>query len=479
MIPAAGHSSPYPPLEGITRVVASGFKSIADEQSIDIRPLTILAGANSSGKSSMIQPLLLLKQTLEATYDPGALLLDGPNVRFTGSDQILTRRARLAPGNSFYTGIGLGDGTSIAIHFHRRPGMGFSIQSMEVNGRGPSVTLRPDMSQEELDTAVDQLVSPEVRRLVESVVLKDAKFRYELARNRCFLEVRLMLSPPGSTGFAPWPPLLAGESATSFASPGSRFERCLREIIHVAGLRGNPARSYPVTALGSSFAGTGVGPSFLGPFETYTASVIAQWQTDRNYLSLQALNADLRRLALTWKVLAEPVNETQVELRVGRLGKPARGGARDLVNIADVGFGVSQVLPVLVALHVAAPGQLVYLEQPELHLHPRAQYALAELLADAANRGIRIIAETHSSLLLLGIQALVAEGKIDPGGLKLHWFRRRETGPSAGATDIVTADFDEAGAFGDWPEDFADVALMAESRYLDAAESQPAAAHLE
>ena len=54
--------------EGITRITVGGFKSIVEEQSIEVRPLTILAGANSSGKSSIMQPLLLLKQTLEAPY---------------------------------------------------------------------------------------------------------------------------------------------------------------------------------------------------------------------------------------------------------------------------------------------------------------------------------------------------------------------------------------------------------------------------
>lgn len=68
-----------------------GFKSIAEPQSIALRPLTLLAGANSSGKSSMMQALLLLKQTLEVSYDPGALLLNGPNVRFTSADQIFFR----------------------------------------------------------------------------------------------------------------------------------------------------------------------------------------------------------------------------------------------------------------------------------------------------------------------------------------------------------------------------------------------------
>jgi predicted ATPase len=109
---------------------------------------------------------------------------------------------------------------------------------------------------------------------------------------------------------------------------------------------------------------------------------------------------------------------------------------------------------------------LVYLEQPEIHLHPRAQVALAQMLANAANRGVQVIAETHSASLLLGVQTLVAEGKLAPDKVKLHWFSRREDG----ITDVTSANLDEGGAFGDWPEDFAEVALATESRYLDAAE---------
>ena len=139
----------------------------------------------------------------------------------------------------------------------------------------------------------------------------------------------------------------------------------------------------------------------------------------------------------------------------------------DMVSIADVGFGVSQTLPVVVALREAKPGQLVYLEQPEIHLHPRAQTAMAKVLADAARRGVHVVAETHSALLILGIQTLVAEGKLSPELVKLHWFERRD-----GATKIKSADLDEAGSFGDWPEDFADLALEAQSKYLDAVESR-------
>ena len=72
-------------ISGITKIAVKGFKSIAEGCEIDIRPLTILAGANSSGKSSIMQPLLMLKQTLEAAYDPGPLKIDGPNVHFTAA----------------------------------------------------------------------------------------------------------------------------------------------------------------------------------------------------------------------------------------------------------------------------------------------------------------------------------------------------------------------------------------------------------
>jgi predicted ATPase len=156
-------------------------------------------------------------------------------------------------------------------------------------------------------------------------------------------------------------------------------------------------------------------------------------------------------------------------LQVARLPQGAKGKASDMVSIADVGFGVSQTLPVVVALREAKPGQLVYLEQPEIHLHPRAQTAMAKVLADAARRGVHIVAETHSALLILGVQTLVAEGKLAPELVKLHWFERRE-----GVTKVRSADLDEAGSFGDWPEDFADIVLEAQSKYLDAVEARAA-----
>jgi hypothetical protein len=234
--------------------------------------------------------------------------------------------------------------------------------------------------------------------------------------------------------------------------------RVLDGAIHLPGLRGNPVRTYPVSA---------AGPHFIGTFENYIASIIAK-AADADPDLLRRIGDDLHALGLTSKITATRVDDTQVELKVGRLLDPTRNAAHDLVNIADVGFGVSQTLPVVVALAVARPGQLVYIEQPELHLHPRAQVAMARLLANAANRGVRVVAETHSSLILAGVQSLVAEGVLPPEKVKLHWFQRNK----AGATEIRSADLDRTGAYGDWPEDFLDVEMEAASRYTQAAYEQ-------
>ena len=88
-------------VEGITKIAVSGFKSLAKECAIDIRPLTILAGANSSGKSSIMQPLLMLKQTLEAPYDPGPLLIEGPKRSVYVGRTIFVQVSRRRKGRSF------------------------------------------------------------------------------------------------------------------------------------------------------------------------------------------------------------------------------------------------------------------------------------------------------------------------------------------------------------------------------------------
>jgi len=436
------------PPKGITAISVRGYKSICDECNLEIRPLTILAGANSSGKPSVMQPLLLFKQTLEASYDPGPLLLNGPNVRFTSIEQLFSKVNAKVSSDKFTIKLEIDREQVLTNTFTKHPQKRIELAQMEHRQGERTITLRPGMTLfDVINVGTNSLknLKKSFPQLYESAGFAEtlSKKRERVSRKRCFLIFEIHAGDLG---------------LYHLVNPSTPFEFQIRKLIHVPGLRGNPKRSYKTTAIGAEFPGT---------FEHYVASVVNHWQVTEDP-RIRDLGNALEKLGLTWKVEARQVDDIQVELYVGRLSQGIKSGTRDIVSIADVGFGVSQILPVLVALLAAEPEQLVYLEQPEIHLHPRAQVALAQVLADAANRGVRVVAETHSSLLLLGVQSLVAEDKLSPDKIKLHWFKRRDDG----ATEVASADLDKAGAFGDWPEDFADVALETESRYLDAAEAR-------
>ncbi|HRT29423.1 MAG TPA: DUF3696 domain-containing protein [Kiritimatiellia bacterium] len=404
-----------------------------------------MAGANSSGKSSLMQPLLLLKQTLEAAGDPGALLLDGTNVKFTRADQLLAKGNK----DEFGVRIELLDGQSLGLTF-RKAERGFDLKEMDYVSQEESFSVVPSMSHDAIRT-----ILPEPWKTMHREVGKDKKsaLRWTVRRERCFFSFEL--TAPDDTSHR----IRFGPFALS---PSRAFVSFIGEIIHLPGLRGNPRRTYQKAA---------GGPVYQGTFEPYVASVIAEWQGGVGGKNkLNELAHYLEAMTLTWKVKAEPVDDTQVELKVGRLPRARQGGAHDLVNIADVGFGVSQSLPVLVALLAARPGQLVYLEQPEIHLHPLAQRRLAGVLQTAVKRGVVTVVETHSAIFLRELQTLIAIGNLNKEDVAMHWFARNEEGE----TTITTAELDDKGAYGKWPEDFDDTELQAEQAYLDAVETKEA-----
>jgi predicted ATPase len=422
---------------GFTEIGVGGFKSFAEETRIQLGSLTILAGANSSGKSSIMQPLLLMKQTLEAPYDPGALLLDGANVQFSSGEQLIWKEGDR---QSFTIRFSTAKSSSFS-QFDWHPNTGIDLVEQtwfeEREDIGTTTCLKLGVSEDErIQFFVGSPSSNPANPLTPVDQHQFADFTVE--RDRCFLKIVTLKD--------------------SAIRPGhTLFTMLLRNLIHVKGLRGSPERTYKTAAVSGS--------TFVGQFENYVANIIDRFQKE-DPEKLIKLQQALQKLGLTDIIQAQRLNDTQIELRVGRV--LGQADPTDTVNIADVGFGVSQVLPVIVALLVAEPEQMVYIEQPEIHLHPRAQVALSEIFADAANRGVRVVVETHSELFLMGIQALVAEDKLAPNAVKLHWFSRQ----SDGSSKVTSADLDETGAFGDWPEDFGSIALDMANRYLRAAEAK-------
>lgn len=451
------------PAEGITRISVCGFKSLYNEQSIDIRPLTILSGANSSGKSSILQPLLMMKQTMEESYDPGDLLINGPHVKYYSAKEFLSRIGNNVA-DKFSITIEVDGEKSITETFKRGKIKPVELAGTLYKSKINNVHLKPGMNENELNKryifyskhyesfrkSFDNFVIDNKNLIKNDIAFNKLNLGLKIIRKRCMLNVVFSVTDGYDNVIIP-PAVIP---IPGFEDLGS-IENYILGIIHVPSQRGNPERAYKTTA---------VGPQFPGTIDNYIASIINYWKLTSDP-SLKKLGSWLKILGLTWKVDAKQINDTQVEILLHRLPKK-HGDIEDMVNIADVGFGVSQVLPVLVALLVAKKNQIVYIEQPEIHLHPRAQHKLAEMLVETANRGVKVIIETHSMLLLTGIQTLIAEGHISSKNVKLNWFSR----DIDGITNVVSTDFDSAGAFGDCPIDFANVALEADSRYLDASE---------
>lgn len=119
----------------------------------------------------------------------------------------------------------------------------------------------------------------------------------------------------------------------------------------------------------------------------------------------------------------------------------------------NVGFGITYVLPILVAVLSSSPGSLLLIENPEAHLHPRGQVRMGELLAFVASCGIQVVIETHSDHVLNGIRLAVHAGKTSPDDVQLHFFQRRQ---QDGQSSVTSPRIDRNGRIDRWPDGFFD-----------------------
>jgi len=137
----------------------------------------------------------------------------------------------------------------------------------------------------------------------------------------------------------------------------------------------------------------------------------------------------------------------RLSFRFGTAGLSATNRYRP----TNVGFGLTYVLPVVIACLTARPGSLLLLENPEAHLHPRGQSAIASLTCAAAAAGAQLIVETHSDHVLNGVRLAVKNDVLKAGDVLLHYFRRGTSG-----VEITTPRVGPDGMISDWPSGFFD-----------------------
>lgn len=419
------------------------FKSWEDTERIHLAPITVFFGSNSSGKSSLIQSLLLLKQTVESADRTRPLQMGESRdlVELGRPEDVLFNhdaKVRLGyslrwtadPERDFPSGQLPWKSASSVVRFRTQIGLERKARTpfveelrYELGGKTIGMKRRPDGRYDLID---------------ESAILHRKRGRpWPL---------------PDPARFYGFPAELVAyhTNAEAVSDFPLALERQFGRLHYVGPLREPPERQYLwmgqrppdvgrtgkhaiAALLAARQDGDAVPPQERGPGKRYypVEQVVAQW--------LQTLG-----IIHSFEVKALVPEGRHFEVRVRRSEDAAE------VLLPDVGFGVSQVLPVIVQAFYAPENSTVLLEQPELHLHPSAQFSLADALVDASLRkGVQFIVESHSEHFLRRLQRRVAEEKLAADQIALYRCEAQ-----GGRSRIARIEIDEYGNVRQWPKDF-------------------------
>jgi predicted ATPase len=396
----------------LTHLKLENFKIWRSTGPVRLAPLTLLLGTNSSGKSSLIQSLLLIRQTVKGDDTGLDLNLGNPDADDTvtmGQFRDLLCRHGAATESTPANQVGI----EFRWAAHGAPAQDSALFSARY-GAGPSGSaelryLRLGKDGEGF-TALRQ--KPGIYRLLVAnqklPVRQSADYRPE--RSFAFSAATLNKLGPLADGIRPVGPGLLDE---------------LSRIIYLGPVRQLARRDYVWSGRMPAHIGDDGGRAV----DVLIASGVVQQTKQAQKTSGEDAGRIFRETEHWLRQL-----ELAEGLQVKALGRSARyellvkqRGA--VVNLKDVGVGVSQVIPVVVAALFAKPGHIVIVEEPESHLHPSAQAVLAELFASvSASRGVQFIIETHSEHLLTRMQRRVAEEILTPSDVAMYFSRREPSG---------------------------------------------------
>lgn len=139
--------------------------------------------------------------------------------------------------------------------------------------------------------------------------------------------------------------------------------------------------------------------------------------------------------------------------RIGHALQRKQTGQELFIRPTNTGFGLSFVLGIVVAGLVATPGSVLIVENPEAHLHPRAQSGIGEFLARVAGGGVQVFVETHSEHVVNGMRRMIRQEQLSANDLRLHYFSIPRGAPTPRVETITVA---RDGSLSHWPEGFFD-----------------------
>ena len=414
--------------------------------SMRLGKVTGLFGPNSSGKSSILQFLLLLKQTRNAT-DRGLVLdFGGPGklVNLGRYEDIVHNREeysnvdwtlRWQLSNSLRINDPMGLRTAVLMR-------GNNLQTSSSVGLNGSRLAARHLVYRFANT--NFFIKPKGEDSREFVLDSDDTHRVNFIRTR---GRGWALPGPVKTHLFPDRVRTLFQNTSFLNDFETEYEELMDRIFYLGPLREHPQREY---------RWSGAGPDDVGAAgeRSIDAILAATENEETRNLAPRKRHMKFQEMIAHWLHELGLIESFEItEIAPGSNLYQARVQASESspeTLLTDVGFGVSQVLPVLVLLYYVPEGSIVLMEQPEIHLHPSVQSGLADvMLAVAGRRNIQIIVESHSEHLLRRFQRRVAEGESDSSDLKLYFVSN-----NSGVATLDDLTLNEFGEIENWPANF-------------------------
>lgn len=387
---------------------------------IPIRPLTILVGENSSGKSTVLAMLAAISEP----DAPFAVDFNREPYELGGFDNIASRDPTTgSPASEFLVGYDIpnrrdsSSTASVRATFSSNGGAPVLSRVEGVSKTGAlTLTLYGGRIQGTLTTSADQ-----------KEYKIDQAIRSDLFENPSWLIVSLLDRKVAATP----------ERLERLYSLSEELFRGAPRSKSLAPIRSKPQRTHD--RLRNEFQPEGSHIPYL-----LRANLAERTTRDRTAL-VQSLVLYGRESGLFDNIKIRQLGETsgdpfQLHVETGGLQS----------NLADVGYGVSQVLPVVVESLITDTWQRIIIQQPEVHLHPKAQAALGSFFARIVSKERKsFVVETHSDYFLDRVRKEVAEGSLKPTDVQILYFER-----SAGATNIYALSLDAMGNIDNAPTSY-------------------------
>ena len=440
----------------ISHISLNNFKAF-DELQLGLYPITLLLGPNNSGKSSILASLRLLAQTVESFDSQVPLLLNGimgdfgtykdivygnhrgRPIKLSVSIQSRLRESRLRKRTATHVTDSAWpsnecDTFTIALEYKyrtRRRELILRSTEIEVNNELMLATAYSVESERQLAERIGEKIVPSSIKSSLSRGLRIQNFTPEL---HMFYRAKQL---EGS---------VLKEFITDqvrrnadLASYATRVIRSyLQKIDYIGAMRQSPSRTYRFT---------GERRNRIGFSGENTAGMLVMDSARGGERSLKVLDSIkdwLEKAVIASDVKIVPLSDRHYEIRVQH---PI---TKEYQNLADVGQGNSQVLPVLVGGFHLLEGATYMVEEPEIHLHPRAQAELGDFFLELYQRRVQSIVETHSEYLVLRLQQHVANIQIPPEHIRIYYIY-----PKGDKKVVKVLRMNNKGRFIDeWPEGF-------------------------